>query len=156
MRTFRKGEMAGAAELKAALDGLGTELSTKIGQTAVRDTAKAFQTALVDAAPRGPGRDKSWGTKGGKVSRRNYGHLFENIKVRKEKARQQHHVTYRVSTTNAFWGWFLEKGTVKMRARPWFRPVLDAMQDRLMNAMIENVWAGIGKTTKRLARLGKR
>lgn len=149
-------EIEGLEELKASLEALGTEVATKIGVNANRDAAKDLLDILQQAAPYQPGSTKKyWKTKGG-VTTADYGHLRDNLKVSREKARKQGHIVHRVSTGKAFWGSFLEYGTVNMAPRPWMRPAVEATRGYLLQIQQRGLKNGIEKATKRLARIAKR
>jgi HK97 gp10 family phage protein len=114
--TVHKAKMEGLVELKAALEALGTEVATKVGVKANRDAAKVLRDKLKQAAP--------FLESGSKMAEQ-YGHLRDNIKVGRRKAYNQGTIVHVVSTGKAFWGMFLEFGTVKMSPKPWYRPVFD-------------------------------
>lgn len=143
----------GGKDLSRGLRALGDE-STKTGRRALRVTAKELQAELVAAAPRQAGGPsvKSKRLKDGTVARYSYGQLFENIRVRERAARRDNTIVMEVSTGRAFWGRFLEFGTSKMDARPWFRPVWDRMQNRLVATLGQVLGKEIEKTAKRQAR----
>jgi HK97 gp10 family phage protein len=150
-------QFEGGRELSAALRTLGEE-STKTGRKALRLTAKELQAELVAAAPRqaGGASTKSKRLRDGTVARYSYGQLFENIRVRERAAQRDNTIVMEVSTGRAFWGRFLEFGTSKMAARPWFRPVWDRMQNRLIGTLGQTLKVEIEKTTKRQARASRR
>lgn len=142
----------GGAELSANLAKLGDE-ATKAGRRGLRATARELQAALVEAAPRSEGGSrKYWKRANGTSASEYYGQLHENIKVREVAARKDHTIVMRVTTGNAFWGLFLEFGTVRMRARPWFRPVFDRMHNRLIDALAKSLGSEIEKAGKRIDR----
>lgn len=147
-----RSRMEGAAELSAALAALGAEVATKIGRQAVRASAVELRDELVEGAPLGPGGKKYWRLKNGDVRSRDYGHLRDNIRVRAVRSRKQNHIVYEVTTGRAFWGTFLEFGTVSMRPHPWFRPILDRLHNRLFDVQADLLRTGIEKAAKRLAR----
>jgi len=115
-------QVEGLAELEAALAGLGPE-ATRAGRLALRRTARQLAEALRAAAPKGTRPTvRRRKTRRGVVTA-DFGRLRDNIRVREERALADNTVVFRVDTRNAFWGAFLEFGTRRMRARPWFRPV---------------------------------
>ncbi|WP_263499673.1 HK97-gp10 family putative phage morphogenesis protein [Sphingobium sp. 3R8] len=131
------------ADLKATLEGLGTEVATKVGVKANRDAAKEFQDHLAQTAPHDAIESKG---------NRRYGTLRENIKLRRQKAQKQGHIIHIVSIGRAFWGFFQEFGTVNMAARPWMRPAIEAWNDALVDVQLKRLREGIEATVKRLAR----
>jgi len=136
-------KLEGVAELKAALEALGPEVATKVGAGADRKAAVLLQNHLIEQAPVGPGRHPE-------------GHLRDNIRVRKQKARQPYTIRYIVNTGKAFWGAFQERGTAKMAARPWMGPTFDAAVPNLISEQVDGLKTGIERTAKRLARLRRK
>jgi HK97 gp10 family phage protein len=137
-------DLKGVKELEIALEALGKDVATRIGRKAVRDPAKVLQEALVLSAPYRPGtREKSNGR---------YGHLRDNLKVVSVRAKKPGLLLYRVSTGDAFWGNFLERGTVTITPRPWMRPTVDRETDNIVSLQIETLTLGIDRAAKRLAR----
>ena len=151
-------EMQGAKELDAALKELGVEVAAKIGVAAVRAGSKALQAELVDSAPYNPAgpTSKVYTAKSGQVRRTDYGHLRDNLRVRRMKSVKPYTVPFIVTIGRAFWGFFLEHGTVRMAARPWARPTFDRMQTGMMNAIVETLRKGTERAARRLARQRKR
>jgi len=145
----------GGADLSRALSELGKD-ATVAGRRSLRATANEFRDALRAAAPRNAKGEtkKSWTRKDGSVGSARYGQLRENIKVRESRARVNNTIVMMVTTGNAFWGSFLEWGTVKMRARPWFRPVWDRMQNVLIARLGQKLGGQIEKAAKRVAKRG--
>lgn len=150
MKTSLK--LEGAKELSRALDALGFEVANKIGMAATRAAARALQAEAVATAPRGPGQAKSYRTKKGPVVWRDYGHLYENIRVRREREKKPYTIRFVVTTGKAFWGYFLEVGTAKMPARPWASPLFDRMKYQLLKVMLDTLRTGTKRAAKRLAR----
>jgi HK97 gp10 family phage protein len=144
----------GGRELSQALATLGPE-ATVAGRRALRASAKELAEAVRSNAPVGEGSaQKSYRTKVGQSVKYNYGRLKDNIRVREARARKDNTIVMQVTSGNAFWGRFLEFGTVKMGARPWFRPVFDRMHNSLVKAISKNLGTQIERAAKRLARKG--
>lgn len=150
MADVKRVKLEGVAELNAALKALGDQVATKVGAKATRDAAKELQEVFATTAPFDP-TEKSRRLKGGQQV--DYGHLRDQMKVRKTRVRKAHTVRYQVSTGNAFWGSFLEFGTVKMAARPWMRPAFNVAAPRVLDVMIEGLREGIEREAKRAARI---
>ncbi len=138
-------ELHGGTDLEAALAALGKDVATRTGQRAVRNSSTALREELVATAPFRPGRRMRPGGA-------DYGHLRDNLKVRKVRAKKPGLVLYRVSTGDAFWGNFLEFGTVNMAARPWMRPTVDRMKGKLVEIMFDTLKRGIERAAKRLVK----
>lgn len=138
-------KLDGVAELKAALAELGEAVATKVGRKAARSAAVEFQGVVKETAPYRPGERTKASAE--------FGHLRDNIRVRKARSRTAHTLTYTVSTGNAYWGSFLEFGTVRMAAQPWLRPAFDVVAPRLVNVIIDGLKIGIEAEAKRAARI---
>jgi HK97 gp10 family phage protein len=132
-------KVEGVSELKAAFEQLGVEVSTRIGVRANREAARLLQSELIQAAPYDPREKKR---------AKNYGHLRDNIRIRRQRAR--------VTTGNAFWGNFLEFGTVRMPAQPWFRPIVESLRELLLGKQIGGLRDGIEREAKKAARIARR
>ena len=145
-------KLEGVAELKAALAELSNEVATKIGVAADRKAAKAMAAVMVSIAPFAARAStmKYWKTKKNGTQQANYGHLRDNIRVRRVRAKTDNHIVYRIDTKNAFWGYFLEYGTVNMHARPFMRPAFDAFREQAINIQIGELRAGIERVAKRV------
>lgn len=137
-------QLQGALELSRALAEIKSEVATKVGEGAVRSTAKLLEMQLVLTAPYDP-------TPGGLSDR--YGHLRTNIRTRKIKPRKETEVIYRVGTGRAFWGNFSEWGTAKMPAQPWYRPTWDRMEGPMAMHLVDATRKGLDRVAKRAARL---
>ena len=154
MANVKRVKIEGVRELKASLEALGTAVATKVGEKATRDAAKELRQLLADTAPFDPEtKIKSWRRKDGTVGRASYGHLRDNIRVSKARARKETTVNYRVTTGKAFWGAFVEFGTVRMPAYPWMRPAFEVSQQRLLGVVIDGLQVGIEREAKRAARI---
>lgn len=150
-------QIDGIAEMDAALVALGQEVSTKLGQKAFRASADLLQDAWASGAPFDPTvRKKYWTLKSGETRSAYYGHLRENIKIRKVSPRNRNAIVYGVHTGNAFWAHFLEFGTVNMPPRPWARPIVIAMKDKMIRVQVDILKNGIEAALRKSASAGKR
>jgi len=137
-------DVKGLKELDTQLRQLDGKVATRIGRKAVRDPANLLRTVLSLTAPYRTGRR----LKGGQ----DWGHLRDNLKVVSVKARKRGLILYRVSTGDAFWGNFLELGTVAMSPRPWMRPQVDALTPEIVTMQIDTLRLGITREAKKAAR----
>lgn len=126
-------QIDGAAELDAQLARLGQQVATEIGVDAVGASAEALAARWREIAPFDPARDPD----------RKYGHLKDNIRVRREGTDNPNQIAFRVTTGNAFWGYFYEFGTVHQPPRPIFRAETEGMKDELVSIQIQRLRAGI-------------
>lgn len=137
-------DLQGLKELESALLALDRQVSARIGRKAVRDSAQLLRAVLAVSAPYRPGSRRKRG--------RDDGHLREILKVVSVRAKKPGLILYRVSTGDAFWGNFLELGTVKMNPRPWMRPTVEAMKGELVAEQVAILKTGIDRAAKRAAR----
>lgn len=114
-----------AEQVGAALRAFPPQLQRRITQDALQRAFRPIADEVQRAAPLGtePTR-KTRRLAGGRAQAYDYGRLRQNIRVRPASARTAQKgvriPTVRLSTGRAFWGYFLEWGTVRMRARPFF------------------------------------
>jgi HK97 gp10 family phage protein len=126
-------QIDGAQELDAKLARLGQDVATDIGVDAVNAAARALADRWAAIAPYDPNRNPD----------RKYGHLKDEIRVRREGTDNANQIAFRVSTGDAFWGYFYEFGTVKQPPRPIFRSETEGMKDELVNIQIQRLRSGI-------------
>lgn len=148
-------KIEGAAELSAALKALGPE-ATKAGRAALRQSAQDLRDRVRAAAPVGHGSTRKYRRlKNGSSQSYDYGRLRDNIRAREVKARTDNTIVFIVTTGNAFWSRFLEYGTRKMRARPFFAPVFQAERPAQVEAIRQRLIRQIELAARRLARKSK-
>lgn len=137
--------------LYQALGDLGEAAASKRTATAaVRDGAKLIGDAVQSAAPIGTrSTRKYWKTKGGETRTADYGRLHQNIKVRKARSMKKTYTGYNITTGDAFWGIFLEFGTVFMAARPWMRGAIDAVKNAAVAKVAESLRERISRIKAR-------
>lgn len=139
-------KLEGFDELKRSLEAVGEEIATKAGQAAIRQSAK---TLANNVKARAPYEENEEERSGASVT---YGHLRDNIRIRKGKPRKAHSVSAIVTIGNAFWGRFLEFGTIKMMARPFFRPALEASKEQIVEELHKNLSKALASAVKRHGR----
>lgn len=115
-------DVGGFDELEKALAKLGPQVGTKEGQKAVMKGARHIAKNIRKAAPVGDAdTSRTYSTATG-TQTVDYGHLKRNIRVQRKKRKGPKTVAGILGTGAAFWGRFLEFGTRKMSAKPWFGP----------------------------------
>lgn len=126
---------------------LPREIKDDVLTDAVREGGKVMHSAIkakVPVSANGKGRSKA---------SQAYGHLKENVRLFKLKLDiPKNKVIFRVSTTDAFWGNFLEYGTKMIQAMPWFRPAADAAADRAAATIVTRITDGINEIIQKYAR----
>src|SRR3546814_6382405 len=90
------------------------------------------------------------------VTRTDLGHLKDNIRTKREKARKSYTIRYVVHFGNAFWALFRERGTVRQPPRPWAGPTFERLQMQLLNTMLDTLRKRTTAAARRVARQQKR
>lgn len=126
-------DLRGFDELEKALKALGPQVGTKEGQKAVMKGARHIAKNIRAAAPVGDAdTSRTYSTATGTV-KVDYGHLKRNIRVQRKRKKGANTVAGILGTGAAFWGKFLEFGTRKMAARPWFGPAFKQAGPEALN-----------------------
>lgn len=134
-------EIEGLKELNAALKLLPQEIQGKTLQNAVRAAMRPAFNAVKGAAPIDK-EGQSWASK-------KYGELHKNIKLRKAKS-APNGKGVAITTGNAFWGYFLEKGTRYIPASHWFTNAFNPYVTSIFNDLGEDLGKAIERAWKRL------
>lgn len=135
-------EIKGLRKLLRTLEALPPELGSKGGgpiRRALFAAAKEWQQAVEKAAP--------VGTEPSPESPR----LRDSIVVRRDPdpKSQGFAELYSVGyASRAFWGGFVEEGTVKQSAQPFLRPVADGEQQAAINAFVDKLSRDIDRAVK--------
>ena len=137
-------EIKGAKEMERALGELGVEVANTVGRAAVRSAALQLRRELEATAPYAPGTRLR--------NKRDYGHLRDNVRHRRDKERKPYTIRYVVNFGRAFWAYFREVGTVRQPARPWAVPTFDRMKEQLLRTMLDTLKKRTAAAAKRLAR----
>lgn len=141
----------GWQELDKRLKALDEEVSKRLAIRAIRVGTRLMFNEVKSAAPVGPGTPKLRRTKNGDIVVGDYGHLRDNIRMRQPDKRSRVAAQagglfeFIITTGAAFWGRFLEEGTVKMSARPWMRPTFDGNVDAVTERVGHELKVGIDK-----------
>lgn len=135
------GRVEGFKELSKALNALPDRMQKRVTRGAVRKGAVVVQKAIIARAPVGEG-----------TTHPKYGKLKNNIKIKEEKAASSKTTArFVVHNSRAFWGSFLEFGTVNMPAQPFMRPGFDESTDAAFTAMAKGLGDGLAREAKKLA-----
>ena len=136
----------GFDEADAVLRDLPQSVENRVLQRATSRGAAVWRKALRSAAPRhGKGKQSKNSIK--------YRPLVRNIRsfVLKSLKRIRGRRGARVSTGDAFWGLFLEFGTSRQPARPWFRSTIEENVQAVEQVLKQELAAGIEHEAKKLA-----
>ena len=137
-------ELKGAAEMERALGELGEDIAAKAGRSAIRAAAKELRDDLKQTAPYRPGERMRRG--------KDFGHLRDNLRVRFEKSRKPYTIRFVVTIGRAFWGYFQERGTVNMGAKPWAAPTFERKTTQLLNIVLDTLRKRAAAAARRQAR----
>jgi HK97 gp10 family phage protein len=147
-------KIEGLEQLTKGLHNLGEASKFRIIRNASRAGARTVQQSLKAAAPKSAEKSEASTT---------YGRLRSNIKSAQLRGDNgKYSPYYRVSTGDAFWAGFLDKGTGKYNVDPgpkakgagakthirpnfWFRKAVEGVRGQVVNDMISN----IGRSIKR-------
>jgi HK97 gp10 family phage protein len=152
--------LTGVEEMKRQLSGLSDKIQKTVLNAAVFEGAKVLRNEVQNRAPVRTGnlkkniivyKDRQPQQMGAAVR---YLVLVRRIKVaRKVKrllrraAKQGVQINF---ADNAYYWRFLEFGTSKMAARPFFRPAIDAVTPQLIKIVGDKLQAGIDRAAKQL------
>jgi HK97 gp10 family phage protein len=159
-------KLTGFDKLAKALDELPKEVATNYGIRATRAAAKYIGKRVEQVVPKGTqstkktrrlkGRQLIDGRRkrqGEKVSY-DYGRWHQNIRVRRDKRSENPgEISFMVTSGDAFWSWFYEKGTVDQPARPVIAPLFLSETDAMITLMANRLEKAIIRREKRIARL---
>lgn len=152
MRDFIGFSLRGADELTAKMRRVGPEIATKGGAVAVRAGAKFLVGKIVENTPVGDAdTTRKYTVNGGKETRTvDYGHLRDNIKLKKGKARKEYNQVHLVGTGSGFWGYFLEFGTEKMAPRLFMKPAIEANSQGALDVVTQQLGRYLDRAIKKM------
>jgi HK97 gp10 family phage protein len=140
-------KVSGFKELDDQLKALANpQTAYRIGLAAVKASAELLKDAWVAGAPYS---ERASTTKYWNGGRADYGHLRTNITIGPVRAQNVNAVVYKTFTGNAFWGYFLEYGTVRMRPHPWARSIVERLKGEFVNVQREAINAGLEEALAR-------
>lgn len=145
-------KIEGAAEIERLLKALPDQVARKVLNSAGRTGANVLKKEIESRAPilKGPARVVKYRGKKRIIAP---GVLKKNITVRlnKEKTTTTGKVSFWITTTRRAWyAHFLEWGTSKMSAQPFFRPALDAKGAEVIQKTSQEIMNKISQVIARL------
>jgi len=132
-------EIKGAKELEKVLRMLPRKMGEDVLVRSTRVGANIIKKEVKEQAPIT-----------GKPTHLKYGRLRDNIKTTKIRNRGGAG-TIRIHTGRAFWGLFLEFGTSKMTAKPFFRPAFDSTYPKALDRIGKRLGINLEKAATQLA-----
>lgn len=137
--------VSGFSEADKLLRDLGPQIEHRVLQSATMAGARILAKSVRANAPKGTEKQSP--------SSKKYGRLVKNIKTKVLRiAKRKGQRGAQVSTGNAFWSQFLEFGTRRMSARPFFRSAIAQAQDPALIKLREFLGRGIEREAAKLAR----
>lgn len=129
-------EIKGLKEIIDKLNALPPKLENKIVRAAVRKGANQIRDLARSKVSVDTGNiKKSIVTVGHKEN----GKIAVKVTIRQRKSKNAKRV---------FYAKFLEFGTSKMNAKPFLRPALDESEDKVLDAVIDDIKNGIDEVNK--------
>lgn len=118
-------KVEGGEALVAELMKLSTRASRQMLRDALLAVGEPMARDIARKAPREPGRPD----------------LAENIQIGQTRVGERNDVSVGIGVPRGFfYDWFLEYGTVKMSAQPFYRPTFDAQVNRAINQLGAAIW----------------
>lgn len=151
-------KLTGVAEMKTQLKQLTERMRQGVYARGIYEGAKTIQNAVIARAPVRTGNLKKniivYKDRKPENATVHYSVLVRRIKVaRKVKrlirqaAKQGVEINF---SDSAFYWRFLEFGTSKMRARPFFRPAIEAVKGALVSIVGGKLQSGIDRAVKQV------
>ncbi len=141
--------MEGAEALSAQFEALGNQVATKIGNDVMEQSAELLARRWRVVAPMNPQvRAKTWTLASGERRSRLYGHGRDLIRIGKVRARNEHAVVWKTTTSDAFWLYIYEVGKFDQPARPTFRPATAAMKPLILSFQKEEFQARVASAAE--------
>lgn len=136
------GRVSGFIEMRRLLRELPIQAEKRVLQAATNAGAREWLKSVKAAAP--------VGDEPSPASQR-YGTLKKNLRMRPFRNPRPGFRGSRVSTRDAFWGFFYEFGTKHQAARPWFRPAIESANGAAIRAFNAAIARGLVREATRLA-----
>jgi HK97 gp10 family phage protein len=134
-------KLEGFKELDAALSKLPANVAKRVLQRSVTGAMRLAIKDVKAAAPVGEVQSEN---------SQKYGRLSKNINVGRAKNRDKSAKSAYISTGKSFWGYFLEKGTKYIPAKPWFVPAFERASNAVLSELKKRLGEGIDKELKGL------
>ncbi len=143
-------ETQGFKELERILAGLPVAVENRVLQSATRGAMQLAKPALVAAAPKSTTEKGLAGMEVRSINSRSYGQLHRNLKVENKRRKRQGARGAALTTGDAFWGNFLEKGTRYIDATFWFSNAFRRVNAMVLEELRKRISSGIDKEIKKL------
>lgn len=131
------GKLEGFEKFDRALTSMPARTEHKVLQKATTDALKPMLSALKAAAPRHVGKQSA--------ASEIYGTIVQNLKLRVVKVKRKGERGASIKTGDAFWSFFLERGTRYISAKPWFSPTVSSNTQETFTLLGDKLGEGIEK-----------
>lgn len=137
-------ELSGFKELQTAIDKLPGNVDNRVLQAAVtgaiRQGAKEIRSSVpVGSEPRS-------------INSQKYGSARKNIKVSRVRSAKKSGKGAKVTTGNAFWMWFYERGSRHQPARPWFAPAFARAKGAMLAELSDRIKTGVEREFSKMVK----
>jgi len=143
-------EVKGLNKLLRTLEALPPELGSKGGGPIRRGllaAAKEWRDSAAQRAPVGSGEGRGFQhEKHGNVKLRNSIIAVRDRAPQDEGFAERYFVSY---SSKAWWGGFVEEGTVKQSAQPFLRPVADSEQNEAIRTFVDTFRRNLDRAVRR-------
>ena len=145
-------QIRGLAEVEARL----TEMEGLAGQKLVRRILRKVAKPMADQARANALAIQHSGALArsmGIVNRRPKGTQVAKIAVtsraRDRTSLWMHNTAYRRQRKGIFYGWMVDRGTVRSRSRPWFTPAVNATEGRAVSSFVTELQKALNRIAAR-------
>lgn len=142
----------GFKELEAILGSLPEKIENRVLQGATRKALGSIKGDIVAAAPKSTGgvsRSNLEGLSERSINSRTYGQLHRNIKLENKRRKRKGSRGAAITTGDAFWGNFLEKGTRYIAATFWFSAAVRLGAGKVFAELQRELARGIDRELKK-------
>ena len=147
--------LTGFDDLRRELDEMETKTVRAARRASAGYAARKFRGKFKAAVPVGTeSTTKTRRNKDGTSRSYDYGRWNQNVRVQEDRGGDRSESSYRVTSGNAFWGWFYEMGTARQPARPILRPLFDSSVDTVLDDMRDGMERYLIRREARLAKAG--
>lgn len=131
----------GFTELEAMLRALPQNVENRVLQNATIGAMRSIRKDMQAAAPVSERQS---------IASQTYGRLKFNIGAERKRKRRRGSRGAAITTGDAFWAYFLEKGTRYMPAQPFFRRAFESLIPKVLDDLRIRLQKGIEKEMKKL------
>jgi HK97 gp10 family phage protein len=149
--------LTGDKDLLKVFDKLPDKVATKVTRSALRAGGNIVKKQAAANAPL-----RQFDLIGGKIGKKVHsksdklrypGHLKKSVVVKVKKKGKNFLILAVTTTSQAWYGMFIEFGTRFIRATPWLRPAFETTKSAVLKKIEQILWRGIKREAKKLGKL---